>query len=244
MEGLNNKISLGYTTGSVRSFSKILEVKDRLFTYLHDWKAQRQSSPKPRSFVNKTSTSSNFLRFLNKKFMYAGLIVVLVALFIVGVNRIINFSSKSKTSDEIKVQGAKASKAINKEFSFPLRDDEGEEVSKIKYQIENAELRDEIIVKGQKAVAVEGRTFLIITLKVTNEHNQPIEINTKDYIRLSINGNKDEWLAPDIHNDPVEVQAISTKYTRVGFPINDDDKDLTLRVGEIGGDKEEIKVSF
>jgi len=103
---------------------------------------------------------------------------------------------------------------------------------------------DEIVVKGQRATAIRGRTFLILTLKITNGYTRPIEIDTKDYVRLSVNGNRDEWLAPDIHNDPVLVQATSTKFTRVGFPVYDSDSDLLLRVGEIEGKKEFIELSI
>jgi hypothetical protein len=51
-------------------------------------------------------------------------------------------------------------------------------------------------------------------------------------------------LAPEIHNDPVEVQALSTKYTRLAFPIDDTYKDLTLYVGEINGHKDAIKLNL
>jgi hypothetical protein len=59
-----------------------------------------------------------------------------------------------------------------------------------------------------------------------------------------VNGNTSELLAPDIHNDPVEVQAISTKPTRVGFPINDTDKKLTLFIGEINGQKDKVELGL
>jgi hypothetical protein len=71
-----------------------------------------------------------------------------------------------------------------------------------------------------------------------------IEINSRDYVRLIVDGNTKEMLAPEIHNDPVEAQAISTKYTRVGFPINTSDKNLVLQVGEINGPKQTIKLEF
>lgn len=152
--------------------------------------------------------------------------------------------SKKEPISDTKVKAATATQDINKEFTFPLKDSEGEEVNKIGYEIEKAELRDEIVVKGQKAQAVDGRTFLIISLKITNNHNQAIQMNTRDYVRLSVNGNEEEWLAPDIHNDPVEIQAISVKKTRLGFPINDSDKDLVLQVGEINGDKEKVELNL
>lgn len=167
--------------------------------------------------------------------------VILLVVFLGG--RLVSGLSKP---DDIRqeVAGATASKEINKEFTFPLRNGNGEEVSRLKYTIENAELRNEIVVQGQRATAVRGREFLVFTLKITNEFDQAIEIDTRDYVRLSVNENEEEWLAPDIHNDPVEVQAISTKYTRVGFPINDTDRDLVLRVGEIDGDKEKIALEL
>ncbi|MEK7550731.1 MAG: hypothetical protein AAB535_03020 [Patescibacteria group bacterium] len=168
----------------------------------------------------------------------------IIGLFLlVTIAGIFNLLSKSSSS-KIQVKSAKATQELNKEFSFPLKNDKGEEVSKIKFVVENTELRDEIIVKGQRATSVAGRTFLILNLKVSNEHNQAIEISTRDYVRLLKNGNTNELLAPDIHNDPVEIQAISTKFTRVGFAINDSDRNLVLRIGEIKGEKQEIEIKF
>lgn len=144
---------------------------------------------------------------------------------------------------KLQLKPAKVTITLNKEFTFPVRDDKGQEVAKIKYVIDGVEKRDEILVKGQRATAIAGRTFLIINLKITNDGNQKIQINTRDYMRLSINGSS-ELLAPDIHNDPVEVQAISTKYTRVGFPIMDSNKSLRLQIGEIKQDKTTIDLNF
>lgn len=138
---------------------------------------------------------------------------------------------------------SKAKQTLNNEFAFPLKNEKGKEVSKVEYNIESVELQDSIIVKGQRARAVLGRTFLIVNLKISNNHTQGIEINSRDYIRLSVN-NQNEWIAPDIHNDPVLIQAISTKLTRLGFPINDTDKNLQLQVGEIKGSKQIIKLEL
>lgn len=168
---------------------------------------------------------------------------LIIVVFIVGNSLRTLGVSKSVSSDtRIAVKGAKTSQNINKEFQFPLKDEKGVEVSRLKFFIPNAEVRDEIIIKGQRASAVEGRTFLIINLKITNSYQKSVSINSRDYFRLSVN-NSDEKLAPDIHNDPVEIQPISTKYTRVGFPINETDKNLVLHVGEIIGKKEDIKLT-
>lgn len=185
--------------------------------------------------------------FKNSKlllFIGIGLIVITTAYIAIS-----NLSkSQSGTvagiqDNKITIQNAKASQELNKEFLFPLKDAKGKEISKLKYSIQKAELRDEIIIKGQKATAVKGRTFLVLNLKITNDYNKSIQISARDYLRLSVN-NSSEKLAPDIHNDPVEIQAISTKFTRLGFPINDTDKNLTLQVGEIDGKKELIKLNL
>jgi len=151
---------------------------------------------------------------------------------------------KGESNGRVEVKEARAAKDVNFNFSFPLKNSDKETVSEVKVTIESAELRDEIIVKGKKATSVKGRTFLVLNLKVKNEFDQAIEVNTRNYIRLSVNGNEEEWLAPDIHNDPLEVQAISTKMTRMGFPVNETDKDFVLQIGEITGDKQKVKLEL
>lgn len=147
------------------------------------------------------------------------------------------------STKQLAVEKPKAEQSLNRVFSFPLKDQTGKEVSKFTYELQSAELRNQIIIKGERATAVKGRTFLIVNLKITNNYSKSIQLNVRDYVRLSLNGSA-EKLAPDVHNDPVEVQAISTKYTRVGFPINDTDKNLMLYVGEIAGKKESIPLNF
>jgi hypothetical protein len=202
-----------------------------------------------KSNIKRTGTSniSNIRR--DSKFNFKKLLVPIAAasvlvIIIYVIQGVLISDETSSKSDEIKIEDAKATQDIYKEFNFPLRNSEGEDLSSINYVVEKVELRDEIIVKGKRATAIQGRTFLILILKIANEYDKAININTRDYVRLSVNGNYEEWLAPDIHNDPVEIQAISTKFTRVGFPINDSDDNLVLRVGEIEGDKEEIILSL
>jgi len=107
-------------------------------------------------------------------------------------------------------------------------------------------LQKQIIVQGQRASAVNGRVFLILNLKITNNLEQTIQLNTRDYLRLIVVSNQSEQLAPDIHNDPAEVQAISTKYTRVGIALDEGDakKKIQLKIGEINGEKQTIDLNF
>ncbi len=124
-------------------------------------------------------------------------------------------------------------KEVNREFSFNLKN---KEKTKIKYLIESAETVSEITVKGEKVKTLPGKSFLILNLKITNEGKQGIQMNCRDFVRLSL-ADREEWLAPDIHNDPVEVQAISTRYTRLGFPVPSGERKFTVKMGEIEGEK-------
>lgn len=187
----------------------------------------------------------------NKKFLRYLLLIVLVVFLIGGAKLIGNVFSGQNSQTQvlgksggITIASPISTKSINKDFKFSLRDEKGKEISTFTYAIESVELRKEIMVKGQKATAIRGRVFLIINLKLVNTIKQGINVNARDYLRLSVNGNTSELLAPEIHNDPVEVQAISTKYTRVGYAVGEDDQNYMLRVGEIDGKKETIKLNI
>lgn len=179
----------------------------------------------------------------------ASLIIAVVVVFIITFFLIKGFvdanSSNLLSIDDNKVEISKAiaRQEINKTFYFPLKDAKGKEVSKLEWTVQSAELRDEIIVQGKRARAVKGRVFLIINVKITNKYTQALSVNSRDYLRIVVN-NSSEKLAADIHNDPVDVQAISTKYSRLGLPVNDTDRNITLLIGEITGEKETIKLDL
>lgn len=181
---------------------------------------------------------------------YLPLIIVVLLVAVVAFFAIKSIVTKSSGVTQ-SVQGDKRfdiskplrQESLNREFTFPLKDQNGKEVSKLLYNIQSVELRKEIVVKGQKATALDGRAFLIVNLKITNNYDKTIQINARDYLRVIID-NATEKLAPDIHNDPVEVQAISTKYTRLGLAINETDKNIVLQVGEISGKKDSLKLNL
>lgn len=201
--------------------------------------------------INRLSLlKSNRIRFNKKIIIIAVLLAGFGGLFYLfaqpsilksSQNNLSTTSLQNKPSTNIAAPLAKVD--LNKEFSFPIKDSKGKEIGVLKYNIQSAELRNEIVVKGQKATAINGRIFLILNLKLVNEGNQKIQVNTRDFIRISVN-NSPEWLAPDIHNDPVEAQAISTKITRLGLSIGDSDKNIKVQVGEINGKKEVFDLQF
>lgn len=144
------------------------------------------------------------------------------------------------TAKEIQTPLSLAQAEVNQEIdiNFTINN----EPVNLKYQIQQAELQNEIIVKGQKAIAASGKSFLILNLKITNDTNQGLQIHTRDFIRLARDEN--EWVAPDMHNDPVEVQALSTKYTKLGFTVNASEREFRLRAGEINGEKKTFEIKL
>lgn len=174
--------------------------------------------------------------------LYAGIAILLVGTFAVG-----RISAPNATfglmDDREQAPTPLATQDLNKKFEFPLRSADGKEVARIEYVVESANLQDAFIYQGKMAKAVKGRTFLLFNLKITNPYSKTIEINTKDYLRVRLNG-KDEQFAPELHNDPIQIQANSTKPARIGLPINDTDKDIVLMIGELDGEKQTINLNL
>lgn len=206
--------------------------------------------------VGSSSTNSyqpNSSKKIFKKSPFIPLVIVVVIIFAGAIFALSNVFDRSTTNPTqsiasngktVNIAKPLATQTINKAYEFPLKDANNKVVSKLSYVIKSAQIETQIVIKGQKATAVEGRAFLVIDLQITNSYDKSIQLNTRDYIRL-IAGSSTEKLAADIHNDPVEVQAISTKYTRLGFPINTADaNNLTLQIGEITGPKQTIKLNL
>lgn len=193
-----------------------------------------------------SSFRTAFNRRLNPKLKTKLPLIVLgvVLLTVAGISAKKIQDAGKPVDTRIEVMDAKMTKPINREFTFPLVDAKGDEVTRITYTVEAAELRDEIITQGKRASAVKGRTFLIIPIKITNNFDKALEIQSKDYMRLVVGGNDIELRAADLHSDPVTVQAISTKLSRLGFAINDTDTNVKLLIGELNGTKETIEISF
>lgn len=169
-----------------------------------------------------------------------GMILIFIAYF-VGIS--IGKQNSTISLSQVSLSQPTLTKKINKSFTFPVQDANGKELAHFIYLIQSLQLQNEIIIKGQKADAVAGRTFLILNLKLTNPTSQSLQINTRDFVRITLDKSAD-LLAPSIHNDPVSLQPISTEYTRIAIPIDTTVKTVTLHVGEINGQKTDIPVSI
>jgi len=203
-------------------------------------------------FKNFKKPNFKLPRFNKKLLVRFALPVFVVLAFVmgaIGISR--NFGTTSANPNSgidasIVLPDAVSKQEINRKFTFPIRDDEGKEVGNFDYIIQNVELRKQIIVKGQRATAVEGRIFLIVNLKITNNLTQEMELPSRGYLRVIVGNNKAELLAADIHSDPVEVLGKSTKYTRLGLAINETDAEeiIKLQIGEIEGEKQTVELNF
>ena len=183
-----------------------------------------------------------------KKFLPALILLVIVIGVLALTTKFIQsaFSGQSgRISDgRIELKEARGKMPINKTYEFPIVDDKGKEVTRLKFFLDAAELRDEIILNGQKATLIKGKTYLIVTVKLTNKSDKFINMKVRNYVRLGLNNNNDDWAAAEVYNDPVEIQPLSTKQTRLGFPINDSDRNWILKVGDLDGKKENIPLKF
>jgi hypothetical protein len=192
---------------------------------------------------NMFQSSSVSKRSVGRIALVVGALAIVVLVGKMLTNTRANSSANVTSGEKVALTKPLATASVNQTFEFPLLDQDGNEVSRIKYALDKAELRDEVIVKGQRARAVNGKAFLTITLKITNSYEQGIDINSRDYVRLSVVGSP-ELKAPSIHNDPVEVQAISTKESRVGFTVEEGQKQFTVYIGEIKGEKQIVELNF
>lgn len=205
------------------------------------------SLPRRQRLSGENSLPSFRLPSFNKKNAFKIIVpVIIVFILVIGVFALFGKHEESgvagvaTTTNKNDVKTLK----IGREFEFPLKDAKGVKTGTFKYIIDSAELRHRIVVKGQNATSVQGRVFLVLNLKLVNSLSQGLQINSRDYVRISVNNNKNDWFAADIHNDPVEAQAISTTPTRIGIAINETDRDIKLQVGEINGKKEVIPVNL
>lgn len=199
----------------------------------------------PASFVSTAGISavSPRKKIITKKRVGTAIFILLVLSGVVFGLRFVIFQANRSRTLGISTNFQTKLAAINREFSFAAYNADKKIADPIKYTLLDAQLTNRIVIKGQGATSANGRLFLILNLKLVNDTNSSKYINTRNYIRVAPKGLQDR-LAPEIHNDTVEIQPLSTKLTRVGLAVNSTDSEFTLFVGEIEGEKEEINISF
>ena len=144
-------------------------------------------------FSNLSKNPIKFHRIEKTHLLIIGAIILSTAAFLAGRFLAPQNSFGTLSSDD-RTEAPKpiATQSINKQFEFPLNDENGKEVARIAYNVETANLQDAFIYQGKIAKAVKGRTFLIFNLKINNPYTKTVEINAKDYIRIRVNNSKDQ----------------------------------------------------
>ncbi len=195
----------------------------------------------PSSSFSGRSSMQNFKRNFKRQYIYLLPILIVGIVIVLTVGAFLRKDSgnvKGAQDQRVDINKPLAVEELNKTFIYAVGNT-GEKDIKIKFIIESCELRDQIVVKGQPAVAIKGRVFFVCNLKLVNNSTTAVIMETRNYVRLVLDNSSDK-LSPDIHNDPVQIEPISSKLTRFGFAIDDTAKNLALQVGEINGKKETI----
>src|SRR3990172_9747427 len=158
-----NKLNLQFAqvTGGLTHKIGNNNLKSIFIHFFSEWLSNSPSVPQVGSSRLERLRSKNV--FDKKKLVSIGTAIVGLLILILIGRALLGGSS----NDKVEIKKANAESDVNREFSFPLKNSDGEEVSSFKYTVEKAELRDEIVVKGQRASAIKGREFLIINLKLS-----------------------------------------------------------------------------
>lgn len=175
-----------------------------------------------------------------KSVKIAGLVVATILVVVLVRRMIPSNTTNATTSQTDSQQGLLETQPLDVTLNIPI-DEKGN--NSIVYKVTGAEIRNSIVLRGQRARAIEGRKFVILNLKLTNSLEQRVSLNSRDYVRMSLAGSEDR-LAPSIHNDPVELQPISDQTTRLGFSVDASATNFKFYVGEISGEKQEVEVVF
>ena len=135
-----------------------------------------------------------------------------------------------------------SSVSINKEYNFPIYSSDGKTESSLKMVVTAAQRNDKILVNGKTSQAAVGKDFLILNMEITNATNNKLNVRPVDFFRMV--GADGKLFAADVYNDPVKVEPISIKKTRVAYVVSESQENFKFQIGEIKGDKQEVEINI
>lgn len=134
------------------------------------------------------------------------------------------------------------SRALGNSFEITSRSSDGSSLDKkMKINLTNANITNQILIQGKRAKTRKGKLFLIVTMELSNDEPSVVYSFPVDLIRLA---REDKKFAPSVHQGRVEIRPTSTKVSNVGFVIEEDEKNFTLELGEISETKQSVSVDF
>jgi len=132
---------------------------------------------------------------------------------------------------------------INKSIEIAIRTKDGKETGeKLKVTIATMEQAKEILIQGKPAKAKDGKAFLLITMEIENPTKKQLTVKPIDMVRMV--NSEGKTLAAEVHNNEVTSEPVSIKKTRIGYVINEAEKNFKFLIGEVRGTQEPIEVSF
>ena len=202
----------------------------------------KDTSPETVTEQNLAPKTNTFKKLLKKVSGKKLLIPAIVAALLVALVAVL-YISGNRPSQLVQRQVAQQSVSIAKSIEFPIRGQDGKAIDdKLKMSLTTADKTKQILIKGQPATARSGKTFLIINLELDNPTQNKLALTPVELIRLvDATGKK---FAPDVHNDKVSIEPLSTKRTRVGFVIDETATSFNLQIGEVSGRKDSIAINF
>jgi len=227
------------------------QIKDFGANFEKNGAAERAQSKAPKiklnfqkeKYLEKVKSVIAFLRRRPKMAAVVGLgllIIIAVLVFFPGISpdSAVKKVAGSQTdfSPENKV-------SIGSRFEVPIRKEDGTETAdKLIINLTTAESSKRILIQGKPATSRDTKTFILINFEVENSTSNQLTVRPVDFIRLT--DNEGRTFAPDVHNNDVAVEPISIKKTRVGFVVDEHQKEFKFLVGEINGPKKEVVVRF
>ena len=132
---------------------------------------------------------------------------------------------------------------LNRKFEIPIRNASGKETgTRLPITITTVDAARRILIQGKPATSRDGKTFLILNMDIDNSTTNQLSIRPVDFIRLVDSQGKS--FAPDVHNEVVKAEPVSVKKTRVGFVVDESQKQFKFLIGEIGGQAETVEITL
>lgn len=186
-----------------------------------------------------------FKGFVGGKKLYRHKKIIVFALLIILAGGFFFVRTKGDNSNpSAQVSGAISSQVpVNRKFEIQIKTKDGKETGeKLLITVTSIEKTDNILIQNKPAKTKAGKTFLIINLEIQNDTKKQLKVKPVDMVRLI--GNDGRNYAPDVHNNEVSSEPISLKRTKVGYVVDEVQKNFKLLIGEVRGTQETIEIEI